>query len=51
MNARTFRNLLLAGVGMVLLAVALPSMSRSIASLLGVISQVTRDVILAGTGR
>jgi len=38
-------------VGMALLAVALPSMSRSIASLLGVISQVARDVILAGTGR
>lgn len=38
-------------VGFVLMAIALPSMSRSIASLLNVISQVTRDVILAGTGR
>ena len=38
-------------VGFVLLTVALPSMSRSIASFLNVASQITRDVILAGTGR
>lgn len=38
-------------IGFVLLAIALPSMSRSIASLLNVISQIVRDVILAGTGR
>lgn len=38
-------------VGFVLLTVALPSMSRSIASFLNVASQMTRDVILAGTGR
>lgn len=38
-------------IGFVLLAIALPSMSRSIATLLNVVSQVARDVILAGTGR
>lgn len=38
-------------VGFVLLMIALPSMSKTIASFLNVVSQITRDVILAGTGK
>ncbi len=38
-------------VGFVLLLIALPSMSRTIASFLNIVSQITRDVILAGTGK
>jgi flagellar biosynthetic protein FliR len=38
-------------VGFVLLTIALPSISKTIASFLNVVSQITRDVILAGTGK
>ncbi|MBS7805602.1 flagellar biosynthetic protein FliR [Rhizobiales bacterium TNE-4] len=38
-------------VGFVLLTIALPSLSKTIASFLHVVSQITRDVILAGTGK